>query len=77
MVALKSVKQSIVPIPELASMMEKFRQMINHCIRIGLENNVTTPENSHHCTIMNLIPMTFNQNTSLQQWLKLVADSLR
>ncbi len=42
MFAVKSVKQSLVPSSELASMMEIFRFMVNQCIKIGLENNTAT-----------------------------------
>ncbi|MDE1826005.1 MAG: transposase [Thaumarchaeota archaeon] len=40
--AIKSIKQDYHPNQELGIMMETFRQMVNHCIRLGLENNVTT-----------------------------------
>ncbi|WKT57144.1 hypothetical protein QVH35_06755 [Candidatus Nitrosotenuis chungbukensis] len=36
---VKSVRQNFDPNSELLSMMEVFRQMVNHCIRIGLGNN--------------------------------------
>ena len=39
--ALKSIKQSYQN-QDLLPMMETFREMVNHCIRIGLENNVST-----------------------------------
>lgn len=42
MFAIKSVKQHHIPNPELSSMMDTFKEMINHCIKIGLENNVTS-----------------------------------
>ncbi|MDE1871991.1 MAG: transposase [Thaumarchaeota archaeon] len=42
MYAIKSITQSYTPDNKLCSMMETFRDMVNHCIRIGLENNVTT-----------------------------------
>jgi putative transposase len=42
MIAMKSVKQKFQPTPEILKMMETFRQMVNDCIRIGLENNVST-----------------------------------
>ncbi|MDE1816758.1 MAG: hypothetical protein KGI11_09400, partial [Thaumarchaeota archaeon] len=42
MYAIKSIKQSYHPDPELASVMNTFKEMVNHCIRIGLENNVST-----------------------------------
>jgi len=41
MIAIKSVKQQFQPTPEILKMMETFRQMVNDCIRIGLENNVS------------------------------------
>lgn len=37
--AIKSIKQSIPPNKDLDSMMETFRKMINHSIKIGLKNN--------------------------------------
>ncbi|MDE1814914.1 MAG: hypothetical protein KGI05_09675, partial [Thaumarchaeota archaeon] len=40
--AIKSIKQSYYSPPELISMMETFRQMVNHCIRIGIEENIST-----------------------------------
>lgn len=40
--AIKAVKQDYRADIELVSMMDTFRQMVNHCIRIGLENNITT-----------------------------------
>jgi putative transposase len=39
---VKSIMQSYVPNSEQACMMEVFRQMVNDCIRIGLENNCLT-----------------------------------
>ncbi|WKT57736.1 hypothetical protein QVH35_10515 [Candidatus Nitrosotenuis chungbukensis] len=39
---VKSVRQNFDPNSEISSMMETFRQMVNHCIRIGLENNCST-----------------------------------
>ncbi len=40
--AIKSVKQSYQPPPELLGMMETFRQMVNDCLRAGLTNDVST-----------------------------------
>ena len=40
--AIKSIKQSYYPTSELLSMMDTFKQMVNYCIRIGLENNAST-----------------------------------
>ncbi|HSA97570.1 MAG TPA: transposase, partial [Candidatus Nitrosotenuis sp.] len=39
---IKSVRQNYEPNSEMSSMMETFRQMVNHCIRTGLENNCST-----------------------------------
>ncbi|MDE1729108.1 MAG: hypothetical protein KGH81_08040, partial [Thaumarchaeota archaeon] len=39
---VKSIKQNYVIPDEIMPMLETFRQMVNHCIRIGLENNVST-----------------------------------
>ena len=39
---VKSIKQKYNPSPELEPMMETFREMVNHCIKIGLENNIST-----------------------------------
>ncbi len=39
---VKSIKQKYNPSPELVSMTETFREMVNHCIKTGLENNVST-----------------------------------
>lgn len=40
--AIKSVKQDFTPNEAILKMMEIFRCMVNHCIRIGLENDSTT-----------------------------------
>jgi putative transposase len=40
--AVKSVKRSYQPTPELFQMMETFRQMVNDCLRVGLLNDVST-----------------------------------
>jgi putative transposase len=42
--AIKSVMQSFSPTSEILVLMETFRQMVNHCIRIGLANEVSTPK---------------------------------
>jgi putative transposase len=39
---LKSIKQKFTPNAEQLQMMETFKDMVNHCIRIGLENNCST-----------------------------------
>ncbi|MEO9310056.1 MAG: transposase, partial [Nitrososphaera sp.] len=39
---LKSIKQPFTPNIEQLQMMETFKDMVNHCIRIGLENNCST-----------------------------------
>jgi putative transposase len=40
--AIKCIKQPYEIISELIPMMETFRQMVNDCIRIGIENNCST-----------------------------------
>lgn len=40
--AIKSITQRYTPDSKVCSMMETFREMVNHCITIGLENNVST-----------------------------------
>ncbi|QLH07043.1 RNA-guided endonuclease InsQ/TnpB family protein [Nitrosopumilus ureiphilus] len=42
MKTIKSIKQNVPQNHDLDSMMETFRKMVNHCIRIGLENNCST-----------------------------------
>ncbi|MEO9309448.1 MAG: hypothetical protein ABI337_04040, partial [Nitrososphaera sp.] len=39
---LKSIKQKFTPNTDQIKMMETFKDMVNHCIRIGLENNCST-----------------------------------
>ncbi|NWG37946.1 transposase [Nitrososphaera sp.] len=39
---VKSAKQSYQPTQEVLQMMEIFRQMVNDCLRMGLENNTST-----------------------------------
>ncbi len=41
-IAIKAVKQLYQPAPELLQLTEVFRQMANDCIRIGLQNDVST-----------------------------------
>ncbi|MGI0049430.1 MAG: hypothetical protein ACREAW_07805, partial [Nitrososphaera sp.] len=40
--AIKSIKQPFQPTEGIAGMMETFRQMVNDCIRIGLDNDIST-----------------------------------
>jgi putative transposase len=40
--AIKSVKQPLQLTPELLQLMETFRRMVNDCIRIGLQNKVSS-----------------------------------
>src|SRR3989344_4455744 len=40
--AIKSIKQNFTPNQDLQLLMETFKDMVNHCIRIGLENNCST-----------------------------------
>src|SRR5437867_12908667 len=42
LLATKSIKQSYQQNNDLGIMMETFRQMVNHCIRLGLESNIST-----------------------------------
>ncbi|MEM4378828.1 MAG: IS200/IS605 family accessory protein TnpB-related protein [Candidatus Nitrosotenuis sp.] len=42
MFAIKSVRQPFTPNQDLQNMMNTFKEMVNHCIRIGLENNCST-----------------------------------
>ncbi|MEM3065443.1 MAG: transposase [Candidatus Nitrosotenuis sp.] len=42
MFVVKSIKQNFSPNPEQLQMMNTFKDMVNHCIRIGLENNCST-----------------------------------
>lgn len=42
MQAVKAVKQNYVPTPEILDLLEEFRKMVNDCIRIGLEKNLTS-----------------------------------
>jgi len=40
--AIKSIKQNFTPNQDLQLLMETFKDMVNHCIRIGLQNNCST-----------------------------------
>lgn len=40
--AVKSVKQNYIATPEILSLLEEFRKMVNDCIRIGLAENITS-----------------------------------
>ncbi|WXG45059.1 MAG: transposase [Promethearchaeati archaeon SRVP18_Atabeyarchaeia-1] len=42
MQAVKAVKQSYTPSPQLLDLLNEFREMVNDCIRIGLAENVTS-----------------------------------
>lgn len=42
MQAVKAVKQNYVPTPEILGLLDEFRKMVNDCIRIGLEQNLTS-----------------------------------
>ncbi|MGI0018319.1 MAG: hypothetical protein ACREA1_06395, partial [Nitrosotalea sp.] len=42
MFAYKAVRQQITPKQELCDMMETFRQMVNECIEIGLDEKIST-----------------------------------
>ncbi|HEY8109857.1 MAG TPA: transposase [Candidatus Nitrosotenuis sp.] len=66
---IKSVKQRFEQNAELLQMMEVFRQMVNHSIRIGLEFNCST--------IKKLCPLTYRQleNYPIMSYYKLTAMS--
>lgn len=42
MLAYKAVRQQFTPTAELCGIMETFRQMVNECIRLGLDSNIST-----------------------------------
>ncbi|MEM3064755.1 MAG: transposase [Candidatus Nitrosotenuis sp.] len=42
MSVIKSIKQNFTPNSEQLQMMDTFKDMVNRCIRIGLDNNVST-----------------------------------
>jgi putative transposase len=42
MTTVKSIKQPFQPTPAILQLIETFRQMVNDCIRMGLENNTTS-----------------------------------
>jgi len=42
MLAVKAVKQSYQPIQELKDVLEAFRCMVNYCVHVGLERNITS-----------------------------------
>jgi len=66
---IRSVKQRFKPNAELFQMMEIFRQMVNDCMRIGLEHNCST--------IRKLSPLAYYQleNHSIMSYYKLTAIS--
>jgi putative transposase len=39
---IKTVNRQIIISQGMLDLMSKFRNMVNHCIRIGLQNNVTS-----------------------------------
>jgi len=39
---VKAVKQNIQPTPELGMLFETYRGMVNHCIQVGLQKNITS-----------------------------------
>jgi len=40
--AVKVAKQNYIATPEILSLLEEFRNMVNDCIRIGLAENVSS-----------------------------------
>ncbi len=39
---LKSVKQTYSPGPDVLNLMDDFKSMVNHCIRVGLETDASS-----------------------------------
>lgn len=39
---VKSVQQSYVPTAEILDLLDEFRAMVNHCIRVGLQEDITS-----------------------------------
>lgn len=42
LLAYKAIRQQFTPTQELCGIMETFRQMVNECIRLGLDSNIST-----------------------------------
>jgi len=66
---LKSVRQNHTPNSEQIRMMKIFKDMVNHCIRIGLENNCSTMKK------LSLISYSKLKDYSIQSKYKLTAIS--
>jgi putative transposase len=66
---LKSIKQKFTPNTEQLQMMETFKDMVNHCIRIGLENNCSTMKK------LSLLSYHTLKDDQIQSYYKLTAIS--
>ena len=67
--AVKSIRQDFTPNMDLQSMMEIFRQMVNHCIKIGLGNNCSTLKK------LSLLSYNLLSEYKIQSYYKLTAIS--
>ncbi|MEM3063863.1 MAG: hypothetical protein QW177_00660 [Candidatus Nitrosotenuis sp.] len=74
MFAVKSIKQNFTPNPEQLQMMDLFKDMVNHCIRIGFENNCSTMKKLSMLSYHQLKDYPIHQNTSSPQSHKRQAD---
>ncbi|TBR26285.1 MAG: transposase [Candidatus Nitrosotenuis sp.] len=67
---VKSARQNFEPNLEISSMMETFRQMVNHCIRAGLENDCSTLKRlsslAYH-TLQNYDILSYYKLTAISQ----------
>jgi putative transposase len=66
---LKSIKQKFTPNTEQLKMMETFKDMVNHCIRIGLENNCSSMKK------LSLLSYHTLKDYQIQSYYKLTAIS--
>ncbi|MEO9310320.1 MAG: hypothetical protein ABI337_08530, partial [Nitrososphaera sp.] len=66
---LKSIKQKFTPNTDQIKMMETFKDMVNCCIRIGLENNCSTMKKLSQLTYHAL------KDYQIQSYYKLTAIS--
>jgi putative transposase len=67
--SLKSIKQKFTPNTDQIKMMETFKDMVNHCIRIGIENNCSTMKK------LSLLTYHTLQDYQIQSYYKLTAIS--
>jgi putative transposase len=69
MFVLKSIKQKFTPNTDQIKMMETFKDMVNHCIRIGIENNCSTMKK------LSLLSYHTLKDYQIQSYYKLTAIS--